>query len=116
MPTLASLLGGTKPFDTLVLEPPGHVFEGPVAVRHPLTIQGQGCTVRAPTGPALVIQSTGVILEDLTVEVTGDETLTGEAACALVARAAVRGLKRVAVRGDVIGIPGEEGDWLYPRL
>ena len=48
---------------------PGHVFEGPVAVRHPLTIQGQGCTVRAPTGPALVIQSTGVILEDLTVEV-----------------------------------------------
>lgn len=109
---LASAKGGV-----LTLDPPGKEFQGPLVVRRPVTINGNGCTIWAEAGPVVVIESTGVTLGELNIEVTGtEESLAGEAACALVARTAAPTLSRVAVRGLVVGIPGEEGEWRYPRI
>lgn len=106
---------GSAPGGVLTLDPPGKEFQGPVTIRRPVTIRGQGGTIWAERGPVLVIESTGVVLENLNVEITGrDESATGEAACALVARSSPPRLSQVAVRGHVLGIPGEEGEWHYP--
>jgi len=106
---------GSAPGGVLTLDPPGKEFQGPVTIRRPITIRGQGGTIWAERGPVLIIESAGVVLEHLNVEITGrDESATGEAACALVARSDAPRLAQVAVRGHVLGVPGEEGEWRYP--
>jgi hypothetical protein len=111
---LNSLIG-SAPGGVLTLDPPGKEFQGPVTVRRPITIRGQGGTIWAERGPVLVIESAGVVLEHLNVEITGrDESATGEAASAIVARSSPPRMTQVAVRGHVLGIPGEEGEWRYP--
>ena len=114
---IQSLIDSVSPGGTLRLEPPKGELEGPVVIRSPITIEGQGATIWAKKGPVLSIQEDGVVLEDLNVAITGSERkLSGQEACALVIR---RGLgvtlNDVTVRGNVDGLEEEEGEWDYPR-
>ncbi len=101
---------------TLKLEPPGFEFKGPIVLRKPVTIEGQGGTVWAATGPVLRVDSPGVTLADVNVEVTTSETPAGPAGCALETRPGVSvTLRGVSVRGNVSGMAEEDGAWACPR-
>ncbi len=114
---LDALIAAASKGGVVTLDPPGKEFQGPLVIRRPVTINGQGGTIWAEKGPVVLVESVGVVLNELNVEVTGTEDkLSGEEACALVARSTAPTLARVAVRGHVAGIPGEEGEWRYPRI
>jgi len=111
------LVNQVPPGGTLTLSPPKREFEGPVTIRKPLTLVGQQGLIWGKKGPVLRIECSGVVLQDLSVEVTGrEENLTGQEACAVVV-APGQGLtlNDVYVRGNVTGLPEEEGNWRYPR-
>lgn len=116
MMSLQEQVDNAKPGSVLTL-PPAKEFQGPVVIRRAITIEGQGGTIWAPEGPVVCIEADGVQLQKLNVEVTGAESnLNGEAACALVVNPDVKiTLNSVTVRGNVIGLDTEEGDWSYPR-
>jgi hypothetical protein len=117
-PDLASLVNGVKANGVLTLDPPRKEFQGPIVIRQPMTIQGQGSTIWAEKGPVVIIESPGVTLNDLNIEVTGsEEKLNDEQKCALLAKngGAVK-LQQVGVRGEVDGVAGEERGWHYPRI
>ncbi len=106
-----------EPMGTLTLRPPRGEFQGPVVIRRPLTIQGQGGTIWCPVGPVLVVEADGVELQDVNIEITSNEhDLDGERGCALVVKGGHSPhLHSVSVRGNVSGMQTEEGDWWYPR-
>jgi hypothetical protein len=114
---LQSRLDSLRPGDTLKLDPPGREFQGPLTVRNPVVIEGQGGTIWAKQGPVLVIETDGVTLQNVNVEVTGKEAgPDGEGGCAVrvLPGRAVK-LQHVSVRGTVTGLADEEGTWGYPR-
>jgi len=115
---IGSLASQVPPGGTLTLGPPKCEFEGPLVVRKPLTLIGQGGLLWAKKGPVLRVECSGVVLQDLSVEITGhEEKLTGEGACAIVVAPGLgMTLNDVCVRGNVTGLPEEEGNWRYPRL
>ena len=78
---LAALPAGAS----FVLEPPGKEFQGPLRLQKPVIVRGQGCTVWAERGPVIVIESPGVTLVDLNIEVTGSAPVgtAGDSVCAL---------------------------------
>jgi hypothetical protein len=116
-PDLSTLINGVKPNGLLTLDPPRKEFQGPIVIRQPMTIHGQGSTIWAERGPVVVIESAGVTLKDLNIEVTGSEDKLGEdQKCALIARSGAVKLDQVGVRGDVDGVPGEDRGWKYPRI
>lgn len=116
-PDLSTLINGIKPNGLLTLDPPRKEFQGPIVIRQPMTIHGQGSTIWAERGPVVVIESAGVTLKDLNIEVTGSEDKLGEdQKCALIARSGAVKLDQVGVRGDVDGVPGEDRGWKYPRI
>ncbi len=91
---------------------------GPVSITRRLTLDGQGATIWALEGPVVSVLACGVVLRNLTIEVTG-ETATGESArdCALMISPGLGiTLEGVEVSGLVQGLPGEEGTWRYPRV
>ena len=110
---LAALPAGAS----FVLEPPGKEFQGPLRLQKPVIVRGQGCTVWAERGPVIVIESPGVTLVDLNIEVTGSAPVgtAGDSVCALRA-AAEPTLERVTVRGHVEGVKGEVGTWAHPTI
>lgn len=102
---------------SLKLEPPRCEIQGPVIIRQPVVIIGQGCSFWAEKGPVLSVQCSGVVLNDLNIEVTGSHAnLTeAEATALLVGPKLGISLNNVVVRGNVLGLDGEEGSWRYPR-
>lgn len=93
-------------------------FPGPVSITRRLTLDGQGATIWALEGPVVSVLAGGVVLRNLTIEVTG-EAATGESArdCALMISPGLGiTLEGVDVSGLVEGLPGEEGTWQYPRV
>jgi len=91
---------------------------GPVSITRRLTLDGQGATIWALEGPVVSVLAGGVVLHNLTIEVTG-EVATGESArdCALMISPGLGiTLEGVEVSGLVQGLPGEEGTWQYPRV
>jgi len=102
----------------LRLAPARKEFQGPAVIRHALTIEGQSCTVWSEQGPVLVIDSPGVTINDLNVEVTVDTADDrAESCCALkVCQHHDVTLNHVAIRGCVIGLDEEEGEWRYPSI
>jgi biopolymer transport protein ExbD len=114
---LQARLDSLRPGETLQLDPAKREHPGPLVVRAPVVIDGQGATLWAALGPVLVIEADGVTVQDLNVEVTGKEgTVEGEAACAVKVQPGLSvNLQGVSVRGTVLGLAGEEGDWSYPR-
>jgi len=113
---LDALVTRAGPGGTLKLEARKE-FKGPLVLRKPIIIQGQNATIWAAKGPVLTIEVSGVVLQNLNVEITEDAAaLTGEAACAVVVRSDLGvTLDHVAVRGNVLGLAGEAGEWRYPR-
>lgn len=112
-----SLVNQVAPGGTLTLSPLRCEFEGPVIIRKPLTLVGQQGLIWAKKGPVLRVECSGVVLQDLGVEITGHEDqLAGENACAIVVAPGLGiTLNDVCVRGNVAGLPEEEGNWRYPR-
>ena len=89
---------------------------GPVIVRTAVTLVGQGTTLWALQGPLVSVESSGVVLRNLRIEVTGaDDGGDPQQNCALLVEpgGGVR-LENVEVRGLVIGLDEEEGEWRYP--
>jgi F-box protein 11 len=115
---LQNLLNQLKDGEPLKLEPPRGEFAGPIVLRKPVLIDGQGGSIHAKTGPILQIESRGVVLRDLCVEITSsDPNLTGEGACALKIQPGLAvDLNNIIVHGAVIGLSQEEGVWHLPRI
>ncbi len=92
-------------------------YAGPVIIRSAITLDGNGvATVWALNGPVISIESPGVALRGLRIEVTGDVSAHPLRACALnVAPGLSVDFKDVEVRGAVVGVTAEEGDWQYPH-
>lgn len=114
---LQELLDHLKPHDTLTLDPPNREFKGAIVIHKPVVIRGNGATIHAARGPVLVVQANGVRLANLTIEVDGKDIAPGvEAASALLVQSTTNlTLDDIRVYGDVVGIPGEDGSWQYPR-
>jgi hypothetical protein len=114
---LQELIAQQRPGQSLILDPPNQEFEGPILLNRPLVLQGQGATIRARKGPLLTVATTGVQLRNLNLEITGDQRrLSGQEACALLVKPGINlVIKDCFARGDVSGIAGEEGRWIYPR-
>ncbi|MEI6259733.1 MAG: hypothetical protein WCR46_07505 [Deltaproteobacteria bacterium] len=93
-------------------------FPGPVKINRCMILDGQGATIWSLKGPVVSIRSDGVVLRNVRIEVTGENgTGMAEEECALQIEPG-RGVhleKDVEVRGTVIGLPQEEGDWRYPH-
>ncbi|MBC7910085.1 MAG: hypothetical protein H7Y30_06275 [Pyrinomonadaceae bacterium] len=101
--------------ETLELSP--REFPGPIVIKHPLILDGQRATIWALKGPVVSVESDGVVLRNLRVEVTGEEDAAQpEEECAILVQSG-RGilLENVEARGSVIGLPEEEGEWRYPH-
>jgi parallel beta-helix repeat protein len=114
---MEQLLSQLRDGDTLRLEPPRREVQGPIIIRKPAIIDGQGATIWAPDGPVLQIASPNVVLRNLNLEITNrDAPSDGEKSCALVVQPDLTvALDNVAVRGNVLGLEQEEGVWFCPR-
>ena len=91
-------------------------YAGPLYIRKPLIIEGQGATLWAFKGPVLYINSSHVTIKNLNIEVTGDIFATLEEECAIcINESAMIHFENVQVRGQVMGLEGESGPWQYPH-
>ncbi|NET06876.1 MAG: hypothetical protein F6K16_19675 [Symploca sp. SIO2B6] len=115
--TLQQQINSLEDGATLQLWPAGGEYQGPIIINHPLSLDGQGATIWALTGPVISIESEQVKLRNLRIEVTGEEvTINPEDKCAILLKSAAKSqFNHVEVRGLVMGIPEEEGEWKYPN-
>ncbi|MGL5059183.1 MAG: hypothetical protein ACRC62_04300, partial [Microcoleus sp.] len=102
---------------TLTLRPRGFECEGPLVINRPIILDGQGATIWVLKGPVVSIQSDGVSLGNLRIEVTGEEGSSNpEENCAILVRSGQNlQFDDIEVRGTVMGLPAEEGEWKYPN-
>ncbi|MFH0782130.1 MAG: hypothetical protein V2B20_09305 [Pseudomonadota bacterium] len=101
---------------TLLLMP--REFLGPIIINKSISLDGQGATIWSLKGPVVSIESDGVVLRNVRIEVTGEiglETLSDECALQVAPGRSVLLGKEVEVRGTVLGLPQEEGAWRYPH-
>lgn len=93
-----------------------HEYSGPLFFRNDVILEGRGATFWALEGPVVIVESSGVTLRDLRIEVTADAPPEGsDKDCALIVEAGVDvRLENVEVRGAVRGLRTEEGAWQYP--
>ena len=86
-------------------------FKGPLVLRRPIIIEGQGGTIWAEKGPVVQIESTGVELRDVNIEITSREANLSGAEGLLSRRhqPAPVTFDQVSVRGNVMGLDREEG-------
>lgn len=118
---LQILVDQTAPGETLKLA--AGEYQGPLAVSKPVTIDG--CvqdgkirtTIWSQQGPVISITADDVRFHNLNVEVTmqnGDSD--NDADVAIKSEPGIQvGLDNVTVRGRLVGLDGEAGDWLLPR-
>src|SRR5262245_17591327 len=100
--------------ETVELGTPGE-RPGPIVVRNPVTLDGRGCTLWAQTGPVVTVAGNNVALKNLRIESTADGADEGpNKGVALRVDGAGLTLDNVTVRGAVVGLPAEEGEWRYP--
>lgn|GEM_PF-4774301 len=114
---IQSLLDSAKVRDSIVLSPETYPREivGPLFIRKPISIDGRGATIYAVAGPVVQILSEDVSLENLKIEVTG-ENFEVDKACAIDCGGSINAeFRNVEIYGNVRGLPGEEGDWHCPR-
>jgi hypothetical protein len=91
-------------------------YPGPLFIRKPLIIDGQGATLWALRGAVLHIDSPHVTLKNLNIEVTGESFIKSEDECAIYIKNPTSVFfENVQVRGQIIGIQGETGAWQYPH-
>lgn len=89
---------------------PSGEFEGPVTVNKPLRLLGKNTTLWAKKGAVLEINSNGVSIENLRVELT-EGNLSDTAICA----ACDASVRNVEVLGGVKGFGAEDGAFDVPR-
>lgn len=94
---------------------PSGEFEGPFRITKPCSVVGNATTLWAKEGPALSVESKGVSLTDLRIEITGNPS-NKASFIALSSRYNDVALSEVEVYGDVIGVDGEDGPWDIPRV
>ncbi|HEX2211815.1 MAG TPA: TerD family protein, partial [Longimicrobium sp.] len=109
---LQRLVDGATPGGVLRLS--RNEYAGPVRVQRPLTIEGNGSTLWSRSGPVLHIGAAGVRLRNLGIEVTGSDE-SGESGVALsIAPGCAPEMHQVQVRGRVVGLGEETGEWALP--
>lgn len=108
MATIYDIISATPDNGTAAL-PPGE-FEGPVVIGRPMKLQGRNTTVWARHGAVIGIESPGVTLEGLRVEITEGET----SETAIKANYPTN-VSNVEVLGTVSGFGGEDGMAEIPR-
>jgi len=107
--------------ETLNLSP--GEYQGPLLVNKPITLEG--CvqdgkirtTIWSQQGPVIIITADDVKFLNLNVEVTmqnGDTDKDADVAIKSEPGVQVE-LENVTVRGRLVGLNGEAGDWLLPR-
>lgn len=89
---------------------PSGEFEGPVLINKPLRLIGKNTTVWAKNGAVLDINSNGVIIEDLRVEIT-----EGNICDTAVQTSVLTAVKNVEILGSVKGFGSEDGFFDVPR-
>ena len=90
-------------------------YAGPIILKNAITIEGNGATIWALKGPVVSLQCPGVMLRNVKVECTGEDTGHESDRYALLIEPGIDfELNDVEVRGLVKGIPSEEGEWRYP--
>lgn len=89
---------------------------GPVVINRSIAIAGRGVTIWALRGPVVTVAADKVKLRNLQIEHTGHDIDDASAEkCALLIKGKGVILDDVEVRGNVIGLPEEEGIWRYPH-
>lgn len=89
---------------------PSGEFEGPVLINKPLRLIGKNTTVWAKNGAVLDINSNGVIIEDLRVEIT-----EGDICGIAVQTSVLTAVNNVEILGSVRGFGSEDGFFDVPR-
>ena len=102
-------LDWTMDGDTLALDAPKE-RPGPVVLRNNATLDGRGCTVWSQQSPVVRVIAERATLKDLRIEYTGPD-----GGVALSADHAGITLENVTVRGEVVGLAVEAGEWRYPH-
>ena len=102
------LIARARSGDTIQL--PTGEFEGPVPISKPLRLIGKNTTIWAKNGPVLDINSTGVFLEGLRVEIT-----EGSQSDVAVSSNFLTSVKNVEILGHVRGFGSEDGYFDVPR-
>lgn len=111
--SLQQIVSNAAPGSTVNL--PRGEHQGPIHVDKPLTIEGEGAVIWAQSGPVVTVQSIGVTLRDVEIEVTAPEETVPNANVALwIAPGVGTQLHNVRARGDIIGVAAAEGVWLLP--
>lgn len=101
------------PHSTLALIP--SEYEGPIVISKPLRIEGSGSTLWSRSGPVLLVQSGGVTLHNLKVEVTVSQPESELLQAALVVEPNMgTQLEDVTLRGNAVGVEGEGTTWSLP--
>jgi len=98
---------------TFVLSP--GEYEGPLRVSRPCTVDGACSTLWIASGPALVVDSPGVRLKNLRVEVTQGGG-GPQAGTAIVTRDPDTQLENIEVSGALQGFRGESEAWSLPSV
>lgn len=100
----------------LAISPAKNEYVGSVEITRPIILDGNEATVLAERGPIISIKSENVTLRNLRVEVTAKRSNSLVDNCAIFIED-VQGfhIENVEVRGCIMGLPDEEGEWNYPE-
>lgn len=81
-------------------------FRGPVVIRRAITVDGHGAAIWAPSGPVVLVESSGVTLRNMQIEVTADADKAASPGCfsLRVLRGIVVRTHNVKFRGPVEGL------------
>lgn len=104
-------------YETLTLNPPLAEYQAPIIIDHPISIEGQGATLWSKKGAVIIIRSDDIYLRNLRIEVTGENENNNllESCAILVESGKNLQFNEVEIRGNIMGIPEEEGQWFYPE-
>jgi hypothetical protein len=104
-------------YETLTLNPPLAEYKAPIIINHPISIEGQGATLWSKQGAVVIIRSNDVCLQNLRLEITEkqDQINSIKNCVILVESGQNLQFNNVEIRGNIMGIPEEEGQWFYPE-
>lgn len=88
-------------------------YQGPLIVRHPCVIDGQMSTIWSEKGPVLIIDSDGVIIKNVRIEIT-DLPSNSMSSIAIQSNYPDTILEKVETNGKLSGFPGETGKLNFP--
>jgi hypothetical protein len=115
-PNLQTIINQLSANETLTLSPPFAEYQAPIIIEQPIIIEGQGATLWSKKGAVIMIRSDNICLQNLRIEITGENSDNlGENCAILVESGQNLQFKNVEIKGNIMGIPEEEGQWYYPE-